>query len=108
MDDKKIIDIIYNSEKVADQILVNKQEIVNYDKKRQGNRESIREMKKSNEKKVWITVGSMLIEMNKDEAIKVIQKGEIWLLKFSSLCFSSHETIFFRTTRNRQNHQQTA
>lgn len=75
-DEKKIFDIIYNNEKVADQILVNKHEIVNFDKKRQGNRESIREMKKSNEKKVWITVGSMLVEMNKDEAIKVIEKGD--------------------------------
>lgn len=76
-DEKKIIDLIYNTEKVADQILVNKQEIVNFDKKRQGNREAIREMKKSNEKKVWITVGSMLIEMERAEAIKVMEKGEI-------------------------------
>lgn len=75
-DEKKIIDLIYNTEKVADQILVNKQEIVNFDKKRQGNREAIREMKKSNEKKVWITVGSMLIEMERTEAIKVMEKGE--------------------------------
>lgn len=74
-DEKKIVDLIYNTEKIADKILVNKQEIVNYDKKRQGNREALREMKKSTEKKIWITVGSMLIEMERTEAVKVIEKG---------------------------------
>lgn len=101
-DEKKIVDIIYNTEKIADQILVNKQEIVNYDKKRQGNRESLREMKKSTEKKIWITVGSMLIEMERVEACKVIEKGE------KSIC---HDYCYlklisfllnFRTTRNRK------
>lgn len=87
-DEKKVVDIIYNSEKVADQILVNKQEIVNYDKKRQGNRESLREMKKSTEKKIWITVGSMLIEMERVEACKVIEKGE--KLICHDFCFSNN------------------
>jgi chaperonin cofactor prefoldin len=73
--DGKINEILYKSEKFADQILMNKQELVEWDKKRQGNREAIREMKKSNEKKVWITVGSMLIEMKREEAIQVMEKG---------------------------------
>lgn len=73
--DGKINEILFKSEKVADQILVNKQELLEWDKKRQGNREAIREMKKSDDKKVWITVGSMLIEMGREEAIKVTEKG---------------------------------
>lgn len=74
-DEGKICEIIYKSEKVADQVLMNKHELVEWDKKRQGNREAIREMRKSDEKKIWITVGSMLIEMKREEAIDVMEKG---------------------------------
>lgn len=73
--DEKAFEIIYKNEKVADKILSNKQEIVDWDRKRQGNREALREMLKSEEKKVWITVGSMLIQMEKVNAIEVLQKG---------------------------------
>lgn len=77
--DPQIFEIIYKSEKVADQILVNKQEFVNWDKKRQGNREALRELRKSeDEKKVWITVGSMLVQMERLKAIEVLTKGEFY------------------------------
>lgn len=74
-EDVQMYDIIYETEKVADQILQNKQAIVDYDKKRQGNREALRELRKSEERKVWMTVGSMLIEMEREEAIDVLNDG---------------------------------
>jgi chaperonin cofactor prefoldin len=73
----KIFEIILETEKVADQILQNKQLIVDYDKKRQGNREALRELRKTDEKHVWMTVGSMLIEMERLEAIKVLSEGTL-------------------------------
>lgn len=74
---QKVFEIVYESERVADLILVNKQEIVELDKRRQSNREAIRELTKSTDKKTWITVGSMLIEMRREEAIKILQEGEM-------------------------------
>lgn len=71
----KIYEIILETERVADQIMQNKQLIVEYDKKRQGNREALRELKKSEEKHVWMTVGSMLIEMERLKAIDVLTEG---------------------------------
>lgn len=77
--DLKVYEIILENERVADQILQNKQLIVEYDKKRQGNREALRELRKSEEKNVWMTVGSMLIEMGRLEAIDVLteEQGKI-------------------------------
>lgn len=79
-DDARVFDIIYQSEKVADKILAHKQELVNWDKKRQGNREALRELGKSEDKKVWITVGSMLMQMDRLKAIEVLSKGLSFLL----------------------------
>lgn len=87
-EDSRVFDIVYQSEKVADKILAHKQELVNWDKKRQGNREALRELSKSTDKKVWITVGSMLVHMERLKAIEVLSKGvkgedrsDIWLMK---------------------------
>ncbi|CAG9798937.1 unnamed protein product [Chironomus riparius] len=68
----KVYEIILENERVADQILQNKQLIVEYDMKRQGNREALRELRKSEEKNVWMTVGSILIEMERDKAIDAL------------------------------------
>lgn len=76
--DSKVFEIIYKNEKVADKILVSKQELVDWDKKRQGNREALRELRKSEDKKCWITVGSMLVQMERLKAIEVLVKG--WLV----------------------------
>ncbi|CAO1355699.1 unnamed protein product [Diamesa hyperborea] len=73
----KVFEIIYENEKVADQVLVKKHEIVEWDKKRQGNREAIRELRKSEDENVWITVGSMLVQMERIKAIEVITKEQI-------------------------------
>lgn len=76
MADDKVYEIVLENERVGDQILQNKQLVVEYDKKRQGNREALRELRTSSEKKVWMTVGSMLIEMERLEAIEVLSDGE--------------------------------
>lgn len=76
MSNDRVFEIIYNTEKVADKILVNKHELVNWDKKRQGNREALRVLRESSEKKVWITVGSMLVQMERLKAVDVLTKGK--------------------------------
>lgn len=74
-EDARVFEIIYKNEKVADKILSNKQDLVNWDKKRQGNREALRELRKIEDKKCWITVGSMLVQMDRLKAIDVLTKG---------------------------------
>ncbi len=78
MDDTtKTINLLIETERLADKILQNKQEIVALDKRRQDTREAIRELGKSEDKKAWITVGSMLIEMKKEKALELLQSGEV-------------------------------
>jgi len=71
----KGIEIINKTEELADKILANKQELTVMDKRRQENREALRLMEKSEEPKVWITVGSMLIKMKREKATQLLKKG---------------------------------
>jgi len=73
---EKSLSIITESEELADKILVNKQELFALDKRRQETREALRLMEKSEEPKVWITVGSMLIKMEREKATQLLKKGE--------------------------------
>lgn len=74
-DQKQSYEIIIATERVADQIMQNKQELLELDKRRNFNREAIRDLKKGIEKKVWMTVGSIIIEMNYQNAIDLMLKG---------------------------------
>lgn len=71
----KSIEIITKTEELADKILVNKQELTVMDKRRQQNREALRLMEKSEEPKVWITIGSMLVKMKRERAVELLKKG---------------------------------
>lgn len=82
-DEQKIVEIIRSTEGVADKILMNKQELVELDKRRQQTREAIRELEKhvtKDEKKVWITVGSMLVKMEREKALTLLKNGECLIL----------------------------
>jgi hypothetical protein len=75
---KRTIEILIATERVADQILGNKQEIVALDKRRQDNREAIRGLDKCQDQdKTWITLGSMLVKMPKARAIDIMNKGGV-------------------------------
>jgi len=77
MDDTtKTINLLIETERLADKIIQNKHEIVALDKRRQDTREAIRELGKSEDKKAWITVGSMLVEMKKDKALELLQTDQ--------------------------------
>lgn len=76
-DVQKTIELIQSTENVADKILVNKQEQLALDKRRQQTREAIRALEKHHpdQKKVWITVGSMLMKMNREKALELLKNG---------------------------------
>ncbi|KAL7737390.1 hypothetical protein ACLKA6_012995 [Drosophila palustris] len=72
----KSIEIINKTEELADKILANKQELTVMDKRRQENRVALRLMEKTEEPKVWITVGSMLVKMQREQAMKLLKKDQ--------------------------------
>lgn len=73
---KQVLEILMASERLADQVLQNKQEIVELDKRRQSTREAIRDIGKNSDKKVWITVGPILVKMEKQKAHNLLKKGK--------------------------------
>lgn len=73
---KKVLDILMASERLADQVLQNKQEIVELDKRRQSTREAIRDIGKNTDKNVWITIGPILVKMEKKKANDLLKKGK--------------------------------
>lgn len=88
--EQKCLEIIKSTETVADKILMNKQELVALDKRRQENRQAIRRLendgkedseetekqpKTKKKRKVWITIGSLLVKMELEKALKLLKRG---------------------------------
>nr|XP_019556336.2 p53 and DNA damage-regulated protein 1-like [Aedes albopictus] len=74
---RKMTEILQETERVADQVLMRKQELIALDKRRQETREAIRTIRKSfprEDSKVWITVGSMLMKQKQPKALELLQK----------------------------------
>lgn len=61
-DQTKILKYLIAVEKLAEEILADKREIVLLDKRRNQNREALRELTKSSQAKCWLTIGSVLIK----------------------------------------------
>lgn len=72
----KSLKLLIETERVADQIMQSKQEIVELDKRRQINREALRSIQNGNENKTWITIGPMLVKMKKEKAVELLSKGK--------------------------------
>lgn len=94
---KKSIQHLTQIEEKAEEILSSQQEIVALDKRRNATREALRAITKSQEKKVWMTLGPLLIKVDKSKAEAMLKKGEIilsfdsWTVKF----FASFMTYMF-------------
>lgn len=64
-------------EEVGNDILDDKREIIDLDRKRQANREGLRALEKnSSKKKTWLYAGSLLIKLPKTEVRDFIEKGK--------------------------------
>ncbi|KAI1317521.1 p53 and DNA damage-regulated protein 1 [Mortierella claussenii] len=68
-------------ELVAEEILTNKELIVDYDRRRNSNREALTKLKKdlASEKKVWVNLGDMFIKMPKENVETMIKKDQATL-----------------------------
>uniref|UniRef100_A0A2M4B034 p53 and DNA damage-regulated protein 1 n=1 Tax=Anopheles triannulatus TaxID=58253 RepID=A0A2M4B034_9DIPT len=80
-DQQKLMEILVETERVADRILANKQELVQLDKRRQDTREALRYIEQhfpegKQPQRLWITIGSMLVKQNRQEAIELLRKDQ--------------------------------
>ncbi|XP_017045047.1 uncharacterized protein LOC108090736 [Drosophila ficusphila] len=89
----KSIEIIAKTEELADKILANKQELTIMDKRRQETREAMRLMEKSEDKKVWITIGSMLVKMERHKAIDLLKKDQHQIEQQINLIYSDQKVL---------------
>ena len=76
----KTIEILIETERLADQILQNKQELVLLQQRTEDTRVALRELTKSDDTKTWLTVGSLLIKASKEEALQLLNKGKCLFL----------------------------
>ncbi|ESO84782.1 hypothetical protein LOTGIDRAFT_196436 [Lottia gigantea] len=71
----RLIDHLSVIEEAAEDILSDKQQIIEFDLRRNKTREALRSLQKSNkEKKSWICIGGMFIKMPKKTAVKMLEK----------------------------------
>ncbi|XP_016928201.2 p53 and DNA damage-regulated protein 1 [Drosophila suzukii] len=89
----KSIEIITKTEELADKIMANKQELTVMDKRRQETREALRLMEKSEDKKVWITIGSMLVKMEKEKALYLLKKDQHQIEQQINLIYSDQKLL---------------
>ncbi|CAG5018167.1 unnamed protein product [Parnassius apollo] len=61
-DQARTLKYLVSVEKLAEEILCDKQEIVMLDKRRNHNREALRALTKSSQCKCWVTIGSVIIK----------------------------------------------
>lgn len=64
-------------EKLGEEILVDRQEIVALDKRRNLNREALRALKKQKKEKSWMAVGSLLIKLPNEKVTQALEKDQI-------------------------------
>ncbi|XP_047523544.1 p53 and DNA damage-regulated protein 1 [Pieris napi] len=77
MDDQtKTLKYLVSVEKLADEILSDKREIVLLDKRRNQNREALRDLAKSEQKKCWVTVGSVLVKHNMESTKSLLEADQ--------------------------------
>lgn len=64
-------------ERIADEILTNKQAVIDYDRRRNSNREGLRQFKHLlTDKKAWINMGNMFIKLPVEDAKKHIEREQ--------------------------------
>ncbi|KAI9247481.1 p53 and DNA damage-regulated protein 1-like protein [Phascolomyces articulosus] len=72
--------VLANRERLADEILINKQAVIDYDRRRNGNREGLNQLNKGkikNDKKVWMMAGGdLFIRLPTKEAKDYIEKDQ--------------------------------
>ncbi|GBB93476.1 hypothetical protein RclHR1_02180018 [Rhizophagus clarus] len=73
------IPILTERERLAEDILTNKQLVIDYDRTRNTNREALAKLKKeplNSQKKVWVNLGDFFVKLEKDNVKSYIEKDQ--------------------------------
>ncbi|KAH9504043.1 p53 and DNA damage-regulated protein 1 [Bulinus truncatus] len=72
---KQLLDYVIEIEGVAEDILADRREIIDLDKQRNKTREAVRALQKDkSETKAWLCAGNMFIKVEKNKALKMLNK----------------------------------
>ena len=63
-------------EELAEEILTDRAQIIDYDKKRNGNREAINAIKDNSSKKQWFCVGNLFIKIPEEQAKQLLVEDQ--------------------------------
>lgn len=77
MDTSKIVTCLTDLEEAAEDILTDRQTIIDLDRTRNGNREALRHMKKQEDKKSWCIMGSTFFKLDTESVETILTKGRI-------------------------------
>ncbi|KAF9135895.1 p53 and DNA damage-regulated protein 1 [Mortierella sp. 14UC] len=79
--DMELVSNLQKRELVAEDILTNKELMIDYDRRRNSNREALSKLRKelSQEKKVWVNLGDMFVKMPKENVETMIRKDQTTL-----------------------------
>lgn len=72
----RIIQLLIQTETIADKVLQLKQKIIDLDRCRQHNREALRKVERGTEAKFWITIGTNIVELEKSKALDILRNGK--------------------------------
>lgn len=75
-DQEKVFKYLEAVEKLAEEILADRHEIIVLDKRRNQNREALRELAKLFSNNCWLTVGSILIKHDKEVTRKLLEDDQ--------------------------------
>ena len=79
-DDQRLLQHLCEIEEAAEEVLSDKQEIVDLDRKRCQNREALRALSHLNtgtEEKCWLAMGNCFFQLPQDKAKNLLQKGTV-------------------------------
>ena len=83
-DQQRLLEHLCEIEEAAEEVLSNKQEIVDLDRKRCQNREALRALSHLNtgsseqtEKKCWLAMGNCFFQLPQDKAKNLLQNGTV-------------------------------
>ncbi|KAG9302315.1 hypothetical protein G9A89_008807 [Geosiphon pyriformis] len=70
--------ILEERERIAEDVLTNQQLIVDYDRKRNTNREALTKLRRqpAHERKLWVNFGDMFIKMENEKVKTLIEKDQ--------------------------------
>lgn len=77
MNTDKIVTCLTNLEEAAEDILTDRQTIIDLDRTRNGNREALRHLKGTSDKKSWIVMGNTFFKLETESVEDILKKGNV-------------------------------